>query len=550
MSAELVVERTTPSCRFPSAVVGLRTARRAVRSGALWGVIFGITVASSALGYSGAYKTAAQRARFAALWGPNAGLAAINGPARRLETVAGYTAWKSFMFLIILGGVWGLLTATRLLRGEEDAGRWELLLAGQTTRRRAARQALAGLAAGLASLWVVTALITLAVAQSGKVKIGAGSALYFSLALVATPAVFLAAGALASQLAATRRQAAGYAGAVLGACYALRLVADSGSGLGWLRWATPLGWAEQLQPLTAPRPVALVPIIALAVLLAGLAAHLAGVRDLGASVLPDRTRPTVGGRLLARPLGLALRLTLPTLLAWASAIGAMALLMGYIAKQGGTALTSSASVERVISRLGFQGGSAAAYLGFTFLIIAVMVAFVAAGQITAVRSEEAEGRLEHLLVRPLSRASWLIGRLALIAAALIVSAFVAGVCSWAGAASQRAGVSLGSLLGAAFNVVPPVLCLLGIAVLAFGFVPRATAAVAYGLLTWSLLVDLVGGAFGDANRWLIDTSVFHHMSSAPAVSPDWKSSAVLVGLALATGALGVLGFVHRDLAGE
>jgi ABC-2 type transport system permease protein len=550
MSAELGLAQVTPSCRFPSAVVGLRTGRRAVRSGALWGLVFGITVAASALGYSTAYKSASERARFAALWGSNAGLAAINGPARKLETVAGYTAWKSFMFLIILGGVWGLLTGTRLLRGEEDAGRWELLLAGQTTRQRAARQALAGLGGGLVALWAVTALITLAVAQSSKVRIGTGPALYFSLALVATPAVFLAAGALASQLAATRRQAAGYAGAVLGASYALRLVADSGSSLGWLRWVTPLGWAEELQPLTTPHPFALLPILALVALLAGLAAHLAGVRDLGASVLPDRTRPAAGARLLARPLGLALRLALTTLLAWASAIGAMALLMGYIAKQGGTALTSSASVERVISRLGFQGGSAAAYLGFTFLIIAVMIAFLAAGQISAVRTEEAEGRLEQLLVRPLSRASWLLGRIALIAAALIAGALVAGVFSWAGAASQNAGVSLASLLAAAFNVVPPALCLLGIAVLGFGLVPRATAAVAYGVLVWSLLVDLVGGAFGNANHWLLDTSVFHHMSSAPAVSPDWRSSAVLVGLALGTCALGVLAFVQRDLAGE
>jgi hypothetical protein len=45
--------------------------------------------------------------------------------------VAGYTVWKSFMFLIVVGSAWGLLTGTKLLRGEEDAGRWELLLAGR-----------------------------------------------------------------------------------------------------------------------------------------------------------------------------------------------------------------------------------------------------------------------------------------------------------------------------------------------------------------------------------------------------------------------------------
>ena len=153
------------------------------------------------------------------------------GRPAQIQTVAGYTVWKSFMFLIIVGAVWGLLTGTRLLRGEEDAGRWELLLAGQTTRRRAAGQALAGLGAGLAALWALTAVITVVVGQLPRVGIAAGPMLFFAVALVAPAAMFLAAGALASQLAATRRQAAAYAGAALGVCYALRMVADSGTGL-------------------------------------------------------------------------------------------------------------------------------------------------------------------------------------------------------------------------------------------------------------------------------------------------------------------------------
>ena len=49
------------------------------------------------------------------------------------EDLAGFTVFKIAMTLMILGAVWGLLTSTRLLRGEEDTGRWELLLAGQTT---------------------------------------------------------------------------------------------------------------------------------------------------------------------------------------------------------------------------------------------------------------------------------------------------------------------------------------------------------------------------------------------------------------------------------
>ena len=73
----------------------------------------------------------------------------------------------------------------------------------------------------------MTALITVVIGQFARVGVAAGASLFFAAALVTPAAVFLAAGALAGQLAATRRQAAGYAGAALGACYALRMAADS-----------------------------------------------------------------------------------------------------------------------------------------------------------------------------------------------------------------------------------------------------------------------------------------------------------------------------------
>jgi polyether ionophore transport system permease protein len=549
MQAELAVRARIGAGRNPATVVASSTARRAVRTGALWGYVFGITVASSAYTYTSAYKTVAERARVAALFGSNTGLAAINGPAREIQTVPGYTVWKSLMFLIIVGSVWGLLTGTKLLRGEEDAGRWELLLAGQTTRRGAVGQALAGLGAGAVTLWALTAVITVVVGRLPKIGLPVGGALFFSVALVAAAVMFLAAGAFASQLAATRRQAAGYAGAALGACYAIRLVADSGTSLAWLRWVSPLGWVEELQPFTSPRPLALLPIAGLTIALGGAAVYLAGRRDLGASILADRDDARSRTRLLGGPVGLAARLSTPALAGWAAAIAALGLLMGFIAKQGGKALTTSASAEKLFSRLGAHGGSAAAYLGFTFLTVAWIVAFMGAGQVTAIRAEEAEGRLDNLLVRPVSRWSWLVGRLALAAAALVAGSLLAGLCTWAGAASQDSGVGLGALLTAGINVVFPALAVLGIGVLALGVWPRATSAVVYGVLAWSLLIELAGGFFG-SNRWLLDTSVFHHMAAAPAVSPDWTSAAVLAAVGAAAALVGGVAFARRDLASE
>jgi ABC-2 type transport system permease protein len=544
MQAELGSVRTAGGNKAAKVVVWRQTTRKAVRSGVLWGYVFGLYLATQALAYASTYKTVAQRAGLAEEFGSNAGVSALVGPAHDIETVGGFTVWKCLAVLAVVGGVWGLLTGTRLLRGEEDAGRWELLLAGQTTRRSAAVQALSGLACGVAVLWTLTALITVVVGRSSKVEISAPGAAFLALAVVAGAAMFLAVGALASQLAATRRQASAYAGAVLGVSYALRMVADSGTGLGFLRWASPLGWVEELQPLTAPHPLALLPIAGFIVVLGIGTVHLAGERDLGASTLRDRTSSLAHTRLLFGPSGLDIRLARATLTGWAVGIAAYGLVLGLIAKSAGNAISSSSSLTRAFSRLGAVG--AEAYLGIAFLLMAVLLAFVASGQISSARAEEAEGRLDHLLVRPVSRWSWFAARLGVVTLALALGGVVAGVFTWLGAASQHSGVSFVTVLEAGLNVVPPAVCILGIGALVFGVSPRASSVATYGVLVWSFLVELVGGIVG-LNHWVLDTSLLHQMAAAPAVSPDWTSGGAMLGVALIAALAGGIAFNLRDL---
>ena len=408
MAAKLPVRVPPALGRSPGTVVAGLTARRAVRSGVIWGYIFGVAIASSALSYAKIYKTTAERDALAATYGSDKAITALFGPAPQLQTVAGFTAFKISMTLIVLGAVWGLLTSTRLLRGEEDGGRWEVLLAGQTTRRGAAAQALGGLGAGVLVLWAVTAVITIVAGQDSSVGIAPGPALYFALAMVATAVMFLAVGALTSQLAATRRQAASYAAAFLGVAYAVRMIADAGVGLQGLIWVSPLGWVEELRPLTAPQPLALLPVAVFTAVVATMATELADGRDVGASLLPDRARSRPHPRLLSGPTGLAIRLARPMTIGWWVAIGVAAALFGLIAKSAGGTISGS-SVQQVFAKLGAPGSGADAVLGACFLILAVLVAFTAAGQLTAARSEESGGRLDHLLARPVSRSSWLAG---------------------------------------------------------------------------------------------------------------------------------------------
>ena len=83
--------------------------------------------------------------------------------------------------------------------------------------------------------------------------------------------------------------------------------------------------------------------------------------------------------------------------------------------------------------------------------------------------------------------------------------------------------------------------------LASGLAPLSI--VVYALLAWSLLVEFAGG-FTVLGRWVLDTSIFHHMASAPAVSPGWMASGIMVGLGALAMGLGAITFNRRDLQGE
>ncbi len=536
--------------RRASRQVALGTARRAGLQGLVWGSIFGATIAATEAAYRSTFPTAATRAKLALAVRGNAGFKAVFGPIYRIDTVAGYTAYKTMYFLVILAAIWGLLIATRQLRGEEDAGRWELLLSGQTTRGGAALQAAIGLGVGIVALWVPTAVLAASTGASANVGIGLGASLFFATSVVAVAAMFMAIGMFLSQVASSRHDANLIGAGVLSTSYLVRMVADSDSGLTWLRWASPLGWIEELRPLTGSRPFAFVLVVGLVVALIAISVVLAGRRDLGASVVPSRDAPRPRTLLLGGQSGLSVRLTRPVIAAWVGVLAATGLVFGRLVAQVGRNIQQApTSLQHAINRLGGTGVGAASYLGFVFVIAAGLVAIAVAGQIAAIRNEESAGHLDNLLVRPVARWRWLGFRLGLGAGLVVVASALAGLAAWVGAANQHTGLSLGALIEAGLNVAPPAVFVLGIGGLVYGLWPRGAVGVAYGLVVWSFVVETIASIV-NSNHWLRDTSPLLHITPAPAADPNWKAAAWLVGLGLLAAAAGITAFGRRDLAGE
>jgi ABC-2 type transport system permease protein len=524
-----------------------RHAWRLVHRGALiWGAVFAILVFSSITGYESAYPTALERAKLALSLGGNTGLQALFGQARDLSTAQGFVAWRAGGLIAPVAAIWGLLAATRLMRGEEEAGRWEILLAGAVTPARAALACIGALGTAIAVAWAMTAAAAVGVGSTGH-GFPVGGSLFLALALLSPGAMFMAIGALAAQLSATRRQAASLGTAVFGVALVLRMAADSSASVDWLRWLTPLGWVEELHPLTGAQPAALIPIAALTAGLSFAAVRLAGRRDLGASLLPSRDRAAPDPRLLGSPTAQALRLARGGMLGWIAGVGAAAFVFAFIAKGVADAIKGSAAAQTT-KHLGADVGTAEGYIGLTFLFLVVAICLYGASQVSATREEESSGRIEELFAQPVRRVGWLSGRLAVALAGLAVVTVAAALLGWAGAAAGGADVPLGEMLLGAVNALPIAVLFLGIGTLAFGAIPREAAAIAFGAVALSFLLAIVGETLR-APGWVLDLSPFHHLAVVPGGSIDAGASLAMAAIGVAAAALGVLVFERRDVVG-
>ena len=134
--------------------------------------------------------------------GATAALAAVTGPARQLDTIEGFVAWRMFGLLIVVGAIWGLLTRDPPAArggGRRTVGAPPGRPDDAPPRHRCRRSA--GLTAGFAVLWTLTAgLHRRRRIPLERRLLSVGLAVLRHRERPRAAAIFLAIGALTSQL--------------------------------------------------------------------------------------------------------------------------------------------------------------------------------------------------------------------------------------------------------------------------------------------------------------------------------------------------------------
>lgn len=511
---------------------------------AVWAYAFAAVAFASVDATRKLYPTAGSRLAFAAAAGTDKATIAMYGPPGDLHTLGGLALWKLNAWGAVLVAIMSMIIVSRHTRGDEEAGRLELVGAGAVGRG-------AALTAGLLTAVLANLIVALLVAIGlGFAGLPGAGAVAFGLGLAGAGCVFAALTALVAQAAGSARGTTGIVAAILGVAYLLRAVGDTALHGGWLAslsWISPVGWAEQIRPFGPLRwwPLAISVLFAAAV--AAAAYVLSARRDLGAGLLPQRPGPAHAGRRLAGPFGLAWRLQRGPLLAWTSAFTLGGLLLGAVAGSVGTLVGNSHAAREMFVKLGGQTGLTNAYLSSVMAILGLLASVYAVQAALRLRVEETGQRAEPVLAAPTGRVRWAASHLVFAAAGPVLLLAVAGLAaglSYGASTSDLAG-TVARLLGSALAQVPAAWVVGGLTAALYGLAPRLAVA-AWGILAVFLLLGQLGSLLG-LSQWAMDASPFTHVPKLPGGSFTVAPLLWLAAVAAALTAAGLAGLRRRDL---
>jgi ABC-2 type transport system permease protein len=279
-----------------------------------------------------------------------------------------------------------------------------------------------------------------------------------------------------------------------------------------------------------------------------LAFVLAARRDHGAGLLPDRPGRPTASELLRGPYSLAWRLQWTGLAGWVAGFALLFAVCGAAGKGIGQLVGTSSALQKEFTRLGGQTAIVNAYLSSLMLLAGLMAAGYAVSAVLRLRTEETEGRADPVLAAATGRVRWGLSHVvvAVVGAASLLA--IAGVATGLGYGLRAGGTGgwMARMLGAGLAELPAALVIAGIAVAAFGLLPRASAAVGWTVLGLAVALNLFGAAL-QLSHWVLDVSPFSHVPRLPGGTVSASPVLWLSVLALALAVAGLAGLRHRDI---
>lgn len=434
----------------------------------------------------------------------------LRWPAERLDTLGGYLTYHNVILFNLFLALYGLVQGARDIRGAEERGALEEVLATGHTRPAVVRDRATGFAivAGLIGLGIGAGLAA-GVALGGEPDL-AGSLITMGTSGLVT-FVGYALGMLISQLVASTRAAGGIGAVVLCALYVATNAEDDLGPLGFVRFGSPFHWANQSRALVPGHSldvVATAVLSALSAVLLLLAAWAFTRRDYAAP-LWVRAAPRGGGAVAApaprasdlvahRMLGSVAAATIRRgwvgMVVWAGCVAAFTALFAALQPQ----VMEYWNQFDFASALTGATGTATAqetYWSFAGEFFTPVIAAYVITQASGWVADLTQGRVEMILSAPVTWGMLVRGRL--VAASVGVAIIIAGALTGLSVGAAAVGSPLDPVAVARLVVVG----------LLFGAAIAAVAAIVVALVRRPLAVTVMAVLVGASYllAWLVPT---------------------------------------------
>ena len=531
------------------------------RAGVLvWGAGFGLLTAVGAAQYTQIIGQGPERARLAAeLAKAFQAFSFVLGEITALDTIGGFITTRVLGFAPVMLGLWVAIVAVGLIRGEEQQGALDMLLATPRSRTTVLREKIAALLVIIAAATILLGIgLLLGIASSGEPVPAAEIGLTL-LNIAAIMTFWGAVGLVMGQVVLIRRTASSITGALIFGTFLLNNVLEGVPTLKWLTWLLPFRYYAASKPLVPGREMewgAWLVLVAMAGALLVLAGGCFIKRDIGSTfhLFPSRARAKVatGGStsLLGTTFGKNIRDLLWPTFFWSLGLGIYALVIVSTIKE------TLGPMEEVVKNMGWLAlivgniASPAGYLSFSiFTYLPALLAAFAITQVEGWSSEEEEGRVEVLATMPQPRWRLLAARYVAISLALSVIIIVLGACLLLGAAASNVDLDAGRVWAALVAVVPVSLAVaaMGLSVATWLKRPGTAVPITIGVVVVMFFLEIFSQILG-LPQVVLDLSVFHLYGRPMVDGVRWGEMVALVAATTVLCAVSLVGLNRRDIA--
>src|SRR6266702_2006645 len=518
-----------------------------------------------ALGLFAAVDFAESTPTTIATFGSLAPLFHVLGDPYQIQTPEGFITWRIMeLFVPLAISFWPILAGARLVRGEEERGTMDVLLATPQSRMRLL---LSKIGALVIALLLIAMLFALGIV-AGDARLGAHvdgvRALLAGLNLSLLAFFFSMVALLISQFTTSRAVSAGWVSGLL----LLSVLLDSTGRLlngSWVQYLSPFYYYNLNRPLIPSfpdQPLAAVLLASLAVLCAGVSLVLFARRDIGRAAFSWQRTYVHDNHQAMRSLSQAERAVSTR------GVGLHALATGgwsafwwglgvvFVCVYCLVIALSSQVFNKLVQetpllrQLFFDTptSSNAAVLGtFLFTFMPALVVIFALTLALKWAADLENGRLELILATPNSRSRILLERFG----ANVLVVLLAPILTWfailIGAQLAHLAVDQGRIFAASFNMFPMALITIG---LVYAMAGRLRYAAVLGLLSayiaLSFMQELLEGMI-PMPSWVMSLSIFHLYGNPIFLGVNWNNFLAMTAVALLLLVISLLQFRSADI---